>query len=77
LTLPDPRSDRLAGRDVNKRIDMYGSGTSVLSKTAGVGVVATQLPETGANLLLLGCVAVLLLFLGFALLRVVSQQVAS
>ena len=56
---------------------MYGSGTGVLSKTAVAGIAATQLPQTGANLLLLGSVAVLLLVAGFTLLRVVSRQVAS
>ena len=53
---------------------MYGIRPGVGSGAVVAGVAATQLPRTGANLLLWGLLALALLFLGFVCLRLAARR---
>lgn len=53
---------------------MYGIRPGVGSGAVVAGVAVTQLPQTGANLLLVGSLAVALIFLGFVCLRLAARR---
>lgn len=59
---------------------MYGTGTTVIGRTGtatGITIAATQLPRTGIDLAFVGGIALVLLVLGFVLLRVATRATAA